>query len=259
MSELLLHGKHALVTGGSRGIGLAIAKSLLQHGARVTIVGRDRRALEQAASEVSKNDAFGFTVCDVTCSSDVTKAFTEARTKNGPVEILINNAGQAKSAPFLKTTPELWREIMSVNLDGTVHCMAQALPAMLASGWGRLVNIASIAGLRGHRYVSAYCASKHAVIGLTRSVALECASKGITVNAVCPGYVDTEMTRAAVANITAKTGRSQQQAIAELAAMNPQNRLVTPEEVANAVVWLCLPGSEAITGQSIVVAGGEVM
>jgi NAD(P)-dependent dehydrogenase (short-subunit alcohol dehydrogenase family) len=148
---------------------------------------------------------------------------------------------------------------MSVNLEGTLHCMQAALPGMLEAGWGRIVNVASVAGLKGYRYVVAYCASKHAVLGLTRAVALEFAGKGITVNAVCPGYTDTEMTRQAVNNIAAKTGRSREEALAELTVQNPQKRLITPDEVANAVVWLCLPGSDAVTGQAIAVAGGEIM
>ena len=148
---------------------------------------------------------------------------------------------------------------MSVNLDGTYHCTQAALPSMLATGWGRIVNIASIAGLRGYEYVSAYCASKHAVVGLTRSLAMEFVTKGVTVNAVCPGYTETDMVTNAVANITAKTGRTADEAMTDLLTRNPQKRLIQPAEVANAVAWLCLPGSEAITGQAIVIAGGEVM
>jgi len=175
------------------------------------------------------------------------------------MEILINNAGQASSAPFLKTDAELWRRMMTINLDGTFHCIQEALPGMLAAGWGRIVNIASTAGLIGYPYVTAYCASKHGVIGLTRALALELAAKGVTVNAVCPGFTDTDIVKDAVANIVAKTGRTPEEARAQLAAQNPQKRLVQPGEVANAVAWLCLPGSDAITGQAIAVAGGEVM
>jgi len=259
MTAQLLDGKHALVTGASRGIGTAISRSLLQHGARVTMLGRNLQSLEQAVYALESIGEVGWVVADVGDPLAVKHAFEQASTHSGRVEILVNNAGQGKSAPFLKTDVVLWREMMSVNLDGTLHCMQAALPSMLEAKWGRIVNVASVAGLMGFRYVSAYCAAKHAVVGLTRSVALEVATKGITVNAVCPGYTDTEMTREAVANIVAKTGRTFEAAISELTADNPQKRLVTPEEVANAVAWLCLPGSEAITGQAIAVAGGEVM
>ena len=169
------------------------------------------------------------------------------------------NAGQAGSAAFLKTDAELWRRMFAVNLDGTFHCTQAALGGMLEARWGRIVNVASTAGLTGYRYVSAYCAAKHGVVGLTRALALEVATKGVTVNAVCPGYTETDLIKTAIANIVAQTGRSEDQAKAELTAANPQKRFVQPEEVANAVAWLCLPGSEAITGQSIAVAGGEVL
>jgi NAD(P)-dependent dehydrogenase (short-subunit alcohol dehydrogenase family) len=185
----------------------------------------------------------------------VTAAFEQA----GSVDILVNNAGQADSAPFSKTTDDMWRRMMSVNLDGTMYCSRAALPAMAENGWGRIVNIASTAGLTGYSYVTAYCAAKHAVVGFTRALALEVATKGITVNAVCPGFTETDMLTTTIANIVSKTGKTSDQARAELALKNPQRRMVRPEEVANAVLWLCLPGSEAVTGQSIVVAGGEVM
>jgi NAD(P)-dependent dehydrogenase (short-subunit alcohol dehydrogenase family) len=196
---------------------------------------------------------------DVSDPESVKKAFDSARTRFGEIAILVNNAGQAASAPFLKTDSDLWRRMMAINLDGTFHCTQAALPGMLAGGWGRIVNIASTAGLIGYGYVTAYCAAKHGVVGLTRALALEVATKGVTVNAVCPGYTDTDIVKETVANIAAKTGRTAEQAQAELTSRNPQKRLVRPEEVANAVAWLCLPGSEAITGQAIAVAGGEVM
>jgi len=233
-----LENKHAVVTGGARGIGAAIARVLEQHGARVTILGRNTKPI---AADVSDPDA-------------VAQAFASA----GRVDILINNAGQAASAPLVKTSLELWRNMMSVNLDGVFHCTRAVLPEMIENGWGRIVNIASTAGLVGYPYVSAYCAAKHGVVGFTRALAREVAAKGVTVNAVCPGFTDTDMVAEAIANITAKTGRTTEQARAELTAHNPQHRLIRPEEVANAVAWLCLPGSESITGQAIAVAGGEV-
>ncbi len=253
-----LRGRHALVTGGARGIGAAISRMLLHHGAQVTMMGRDQRLLMETAESLKHLGEVGIVVGDVSDRVSVNEAVKSASAR-GRIEILINNAGQAKSAPFLKTDEKLWHELMSVNLEGTLHCMQAVLPGMLKVEWGRIVNVASVAGLKGYRYVAAYCASKHAVIGLTRAVALEFAGKGITVNAVCPGYTDTEMTRQAVSNIAAKTGRSREEALAELTAQNPQKRLITPDEVANAVAWLCLPGSDAITGQAMAVAGGEVM
>ena len=238
-----LAGKHAVVTGGSRGIGAAIAKALKISGAEVTVLGRN--SIPYAA--------------DVSDRSAVSRAFQAIVAKAGPVHILINNAGQAESASFLKTGEQLWRRMLAVNLDGAYYCTQAALPSMLEAGWGRIVNIASTAGLTGYGYVTAYCAAKHGVIGLTRALAQELATKNITVNAVCPGFTETDLLAAAIANIVTKTGRSEDDARAELASRNPQNRLIRPEDVANAVAWLCLPGSEAVTGQSIAIAGGEIM
>jgi NAD(P)-dependent dehydrogenase (short-subunit alcohol dehydrogenase family) len=173
--------------------------------------------------------------------------------------VLVNNAGQARSGALSATDDALWHSMVAVNLTGTFLCMRECLPDMLQAGFGRIVNIASTAGLTGYPYVSAYCAAKHGVIGLTRAVALETARRNVTVNAVCPGYTDTDLVRGAVANISAKTGRSEQDARAKLISHNPQGRLVTPEEVADTVRWLCLRSSGSVTGQSIAVAGGEVM
>ncbi len=257
-SSRSLTGRHALVTGGARGIGAAVTRSLLQLGARVTMLGRNATTLAQARAAFEPLGSVDCVRADVGDPADVERAFVGARERSGPIQILINNAGQAASAPFGRTDAALWRRMMAVNLDGTFHCVRAALPAMLDAGWGRVVNIASTAGLIGYRYVVAYCAAKHGVIGLTRALALEVASKGITVNAVCPGYTATDGFEETVANIVAKTGRTPERAVSELVARNPQQRLVLPDEVANAVAWLCLPGSEAVTGQAIAVAGGEV-
>lgn len=254
-----LGGKHAVVTGGGRGIGAAIARQLLLHGARVSIVGRNPTTLASTVAELRQIGDVDYFTVDVGQRESVTQAFDKARARFGKIAALINNAGQAASAPFLKTDEALWHQMLAVNLTGTFHCTQEALPDMLAAKWGRVVNVVSTAGLTGYGYVSAYCAAKHGVIGLTRSLSLEMATKGITVNAVCPGYTETDIVKDAVANIVTKTGCTQQQARAELAARNPQKRLVQPEEVAAAVLWLCLPGSDAMNGQALAVAGGEVM
>jgi len=259
MSTSTLAGKHAVVTGGGRGIGEAIAAALLEQGACVTIAGRDEANLQNTVRQLLPKGKINYVTVDVADSASVQQAFEHATVRLGRVDILVNNAGQARSAPFQKTDAQLWQQMLAVNLTGTFHCTQQVLPAMLLAGWGRIVNIASTAGLTGYAYVAAYCAAKHGVIGLTRSLALEVASKGVTVNAICPGYTETDIVRDAVATIVSKTGRSEEQVRAELAAANPQKRLVQPAEVANAVAWLCLPGASAMNGQSIAVAGGEVM
>ena len=251
-----LDGRHAVVTGGGRGIGAAVASALSDAGAKVTLMGRSEAALQEKARALPTAQAIR---CDVTDEARVSAAFVEATRTFGPVAILINNAGAAASAPFVRTSLELFRSMLEVNLIGTFLCSRAALPDMLEAGFGRVVNVASVAGLKGAAYVSAYCAAKHGVIGLTRALALETATKGVTVNAVCPSYTETEMARQAIANIVAKTGRSAKQAQAELVGKNPQGRLIRPEEVAATVLWLCGPGTDAITGQAIAVAGGEVM
>jgi NAD(P)-dependent dehydrogenase (short-subunit alcohol dehydrogenase family) len=195
----------------------------------------------------------------VTDEAAVHAAIASAAQQLGPITILLNNAGQAQPAPFAKTTSRHWQQMLDVNLTGAFHCTQAVLPQMLEKGWGRIINIASTAGLKGYKYVSAYVAAKHGLVGLTKALALELATKNITVNAVCPGYTETDIVQEAIANIMQKTGRTEEQARAELAAGNPQQKLVQVEEVANAVAWLCQPASGAMTGQSIVVAGGEVM
>jgi NAD(P)-dependent dehydrogenase (short-subunit alcohol dehydrogenase family) len=256
MSDALA-GLHAVVTGAGRGIGSAVVRTLARSGAAVTLLGRSRSELEAVAAQLT-NVRTCAQVADVSDADAVRAAVAAARAELGPVAVLVNNAGQAQSASLGKTSDALWHSTLAVNLTGTFFCMRECLPDMLKAGFGRIVNIASTAGLVGYPYVSAYCASKHGVIGLTRAVALETARHPITVNAVCPGYTDTDVVRNAIANICAKTGRSETEALAELLSHNPQARLVTPQEVADTVLWLCLPGSQSVTGQSIAVAGGEV-
>ena len=250
-----LADKHAVVTGGARGIGAAVTRILATHGAKVTMLGRR----ESPAPDLAGNPQLQYVQADVSQPATLPEAFAAARASFGPIHILVNNAGQARSAPFLKTDAALWRSMIEVNLEGAFHCIHAVLPAMLESKWGRIVNVASTAGLKGYGYVTAYCAAKHGLLGLTRSLALEVATHGVTVNAVCPGYTETEILERTIEGIVAKTGRTPEQAREMLSAQNPQKKFVQPEEVANAVAWLCLPGSEAITGQSIAVAGGEVM
>jgi NAD(P)-dependent dehydrogenase (short-subunit alcohol dehydrogenase family) len=252
-----LQNRHAVVTGGGQGIGAAIARLLVGQGANVTVLGRKLEAVQALAAE--QPERMHAVSADVSDADQVQAAFASARQRFGPIAILINNAGQASSASFLKTDLALWNQMLAVNLTGTMLCTQAAVPDMLQAKWGRVVNVASTAGLAGYAYVAAYCAAKHGVVGLTRALALEFAKKGMTVNAVCPGYTETDIVRNSIANVMAKTGRTEEQARAEFIAGNPQGRLVQADEVADAVTWLCGPAASAITGQSIAVCGGEVM
>lgn len=257
-SALPLSGRHAVVTGGGSGIGAAIAQELARQGATLTLVGRREQALRDTCAGLP-GSGHGICVADITDHAGIASAFAEAAAARGPIGILVNNAGAASSMPVSKTSAELWRDMLAVNLDGTFNCTQAVLAGMQQAGWGRIVNVASTAGLVGYAYVAAYCAAKHGVIGFTRALALEVARQGITVNAVCPGYTDTPLLDGAVNNIVSKTGRSSDDARTALAASNPQGRLVQPDEVAHTVAWLCLPASQAIHGQAVPVAGGEVM
>ena len=254
-----LAGQRALVTGGGSGIGLAIARRLGALGASLTLVGRALERLEAAATALRELTPCDALQADVGDADAVHRAFAALDARGHALRILISNAGVAKSAKFAETDAQVWEEMLRVNLTGVYHCIRAALPRIVAAGGGRIVTVASTAGLVGYPYVSAYCAAKHGVIGLTRALAAEYALRGVTINAVCPGYTDTDMTQRTVANIVARTGRGEDEARAALTVRNPQQRLVTPDEVAATVAWLCLPEAVAINGQAISVSGGEVM
>jgi NAD(P)-dependent dehydrogenase (short-subunit alcohol dehydrogenase family) len=255
-----LAGKHALVTGGGRGIGAAIAFALGREGARLTLLGRDAAELEAKAAELrAAGIEAGSAVADVSDEGQVSTAFERARRAFGAPDILVNNAGIARSRSLLKMERAFWDEIVAVNLTGTYLCSRAAAGAMIAAGWGRIVNVASVAGLSGGKYISAYCASKHGVVGLTRALAIEFAGTGVTVNSVCPGFVETVLFADAVAKVGAATGRSEADARAATLAQSLQLRVIEPGEVAHAVLWLCGDGAGALTGQALPIeASGTV-
>ncbi|HEX3431106.1 MAG TPA: SDR family NAD(P)-dependent oxidoreductase [Rhizomicrobium sp.] len=250
-----LAGRRAVITGASRGIGAAIALRLAEAGAETILIGRDAEALAGQTARIPNATS---AICDVTDAAQVEKVFAETLARSA-VDILVNNAGAAESAPFIKTSDAVLERMLSINLRSAFRCTRAVLPSMLAGGFGRVVNVASIAGLRGYPYVTAYVAAKHALVGFTRALAMEVVQKGITVNAVCPGYADTDLVRGAVSAIVEKTGRSPGEVVREMIRTNPLGRMIRPEEIAETVAWLCGPETGSITGQAIAIAGGEIM
>ncbi|MES2521758.1 MAG: SDR family NAD(P)-dependent oxidoreductase [Gemmatimonadota bacterium] len=249
-------GRHALVTGANRGIGAAVARVLAAHGASVSLLVRD-----EAAGDAVRRTLPGracVVVADVTDETAVRAACERAAGELGPVHILVNNAGYVETAPFTRSDPALFARMLAVHLYGPLHCTQAVLPDMVAEGFGRVVNIASTAGVAGAAYVSAYCAAKHALVGLTRSLAKEVIGQGITVNAVCPGYTDTDLVSNSIERITSRTGRSADHAKAAMLAGNPLGRFIQPDEVAAAVRWLCEAAAGSVTGQTIMIDGGEL-
>jgi NAD(P)-dependent dehydrogenase (short-subunit alcohol dehydrogenase family) len=250
-----LSGRHALVTGGGRGIGRAVAAALSAAGATVTVLGRQKASLDEA---VAARHAAGTILADVTDAAAVEAGVQEAEAARGPFDILVANAGGVATAPFGKTDPAQFRTLFELNVLGIVHAARAVLAGMVSRKFGRIVAVASTAGLKGYPYVSAYCTTKHAVVGLVRSLAVETAKTGVTVNAVCPGYTDTDLVRESVAAVTAKTGRSSDEVIAQYVKDVPMARLIRPQEVAAAVVYLCSADAGAVTGTAMTIAGGEI-
>ncbi len=255
-----LAGRTVVVTGAGRGIGAAVARSLANAGARVAMVSRTPAQLTQVAAEIGAAgpEVVTFT-CDVSDAKSVAELARAVEQRLGAVDILVNNAGVGFSGPVARTPLDDWSRVMAINATGAFLCTQAFLPGMVERRWGRIVYVASVAGLTGGKYIAAYAASKHAVLGLARSVAAEVAEAGVTANAVCPGYVDTEMTRESVDRIMQKTGKSRDEAMAAILATTPQRRLITSEEVAHAVLSLCDEEARGINGEAVVIDGGALL
>ena len=247
--------KHVIITGAGKGIGAAIAETFVAKGYKVSLIGRNLEVLEEKASELGA--AALPLVCDITQPTAIEAAFKQAVQAFGPVDVLVNNAGAALTAPFLKTKPEQFQAMMNVNFFGACLCIQSVLPSMMERNAGRIINIGSTSSVKGYGYVSAYTASKHAIMGLTRSVALEISKTDVTINTVCPGFTETDIVSEAIENIIQKTGRTAEQAIAELTKHNPQKRFIQPSEVAAQVYYLAEHAPLSINGQAIMVDGGE--
>ena len=253
-----LAGRGAVVTGGGRGIGRAVARALAEGGAAVVVTARSATEIEAVASSLRDDGHTAHAIaCDVADPESIDAMAAEAKERLGTVDVLVNNAGIALSNPVKRLPLEEWNRILAVNATGTFLCTRSFLDGMLERGWGRVVNVASVAGLRGGRYIAAYTASKHAQVGFTRALAVEVADGGITVNAICPGYVDTPMTEYSVSRIVEKTGLSADEALRHILALSPQKRLIRPEEIAHAALMLCHDDAESINGQTIVLDGGQ--
>ncbi len=250
-----LDGKHALVTGGGTGIGLAVARGLVRQGAQVTISGRRLETLEKAAEDMAGLHPVHMDVAAPESVSDAVQSATAAR---GPVQICVANAGIAEGRSILKTDLAFWRQMMAINLDGAFLTVQACLPGMLEAGWGRVIAVSSIAGVRGLKGAPAYTASKHGMIGLIRSLAADYAGKAVTFNALCPAYVDTEIITRNTESIMARTGLDEDKARALMVDVNPHGRLIAPDEVAEAAVFLCSDASESVNGQALQIAGGEI-
>ena len=253
-----LDGRTALVTGAGRGIGAAIARVLSGAGASVVLSARRAQEIEAIAGEIRTAGRRAWAVpADVTDPEAVVRLAAVAAAETPGVDILVNNAGQSYSAPLARTTLEDWNRLLAVNATGTFLVTRALLPAMVERGWGRVINMASVSGISGAPYISAYAAAKHAVVGFTRAIAAEIAGSGVTVNAVCPTYVDTDMTRESIARIVKTTGRTEEEARAAIIAMTPQGRLVTPDEVARGVLSLCDEQAKDVNGEALVIDGGK--
>ncbi len=254
-----LAGRVAVVTGAGRGVGAAAADQLAAAGAAVMLAARTGRDVQAVADRLrATGAAVGWQICDVTDEAQVTALASATEAQLGPADILVNNAGMATASPLPKMTRDLWDRVFAVNVTGTFLCTRALLPGMVARGWGRVVNVASIAGLTAGKYMSAYAASKHAMVGFTRAIAAEVADRGVTVNAVCPGYLDTGMTRESIDRIVRRTGRTPEAALDAILQTNPQRRLIAPDEVAAAVLFLCGEAARGITGEALVIDGGEL-
>lgn len=246
---MMLAGKHAVVTGGGTGVGAEVARTLVEAGAKVTIMGRSEAPL--------KAQGLPYQLCDVTDATAVQAAFAAARADQGPIDIMVANAGAAESVPFAKMTPEHLSAMLAVNLIGVSNCWQAALPDMKAAGWGRMIAVASTAAQKGYPYVAAYCAAKHGVLGLTRALSVELAMTGVTVNAICPGFIETPLLDRSIANIVKTTGMSEEQAAKSLKSGNPQKRFIQTDEVAGAALWLCTEAARSVNGHALSLSGGE--